>query len=66
MTDRGPSASKNWNALIDRLESRDADISRLKAEHRLKASTSYRRLEKTDAIVVSVPTPLSDAVPELT
>ncbi len=43
----------------------DTDISRLKAAHRLRASTSYRGLAKADAIVVSVPTPLSDGVPDV-
>jgi len=116
MTDRGADASKKWNALIDRLESRDAlvgvvglgyvglpvatsfadagfrvlgvdtdrervapleggrshildvddaDISRLKAAHRLRASTSYRGLAKADAIIVSVPTPLPDGIPDV-
>ena len=43
----------------------DADISRLKAARRLRASTSYRGLTKADAIVVSVPTPLPDGVPDV-
>jgi UDP-N-acetyl-D-glucosamine dehydrogenase len=47
------------------LDVSDDDIARLKASRRLKATTSYRVLAKADAVVISVPTPLSDGIPDV-
>jgi UDP-N-acetyl-D-glucosamine dehydrogenase len=40
-------------------------LSRLRKSGRLRASTSYRSLQNADAVIVCVPTPLKNAVPDL-
>jgi UDP-N-acetyl-D-glucosamine dehydrogenase len=43
----------------------DELIRDLRTANRLRASTSYRGLAKTDAVLICVPTPLADGVPDL-
>lgn len=55
---------------IERGESHTVDvptdlIRRLRRAGRLRSSTSYRRLQQADAILVCVPTPLHDGTPDL-
>ncbi len=43
----------------------DKPIDDLQSRKRLRASTSYRGLAKADAVVICVPTPLTDGTPDL-
>jgi UDP-N-acetyl-D-glucosamine dehydrogenase len=43
----------------------DERVSPLRSAGTLRATTSYRRLSKADAVLVCVPTPLSDGIPDL-
>ncbi|MGH2787973.1 MAG: nucleotide sugar dehydrogenase [Actinomycetota bacterium] len=43
----------------------DGRIRKLRVGNRLRASTSYRGAAKADAVLICVPTPLTDGVPDL-
>src|SRR5919109_2399349 len=43
----------------------DEEVGRLRGSGRLRATTSYRRLARADAILICVPTPLRDGIPDL-
>ena len=44
----------------------DARLRKLRTSGKLRATTSYRRLSKADAVLICVPTPLVDGRPDLT